>query len=237
LRRLRYFSEAAVPALVWLLVFGSSMSMGRAASAVTCSTVQHNVKGYDASSAGYGNRGALFVNNIDFTTLHGNIFRSLFVMSNTGPADVEVGWLSTGSSPVSYFEYVTSSGSDSGARHGPAVTANSFPNLKVTAPSPANPNGNYLWKAYLGSSSFDQVTLGFNRGLLVTNSERKNNCDTMWAEFKSLDNCSAVPGGTCSWHGSYFNLACRSTNSGGEYQFNEVDETHHYVKQSGGVTC
>jgi hypothetical protein len=178
------------------------------------------------------------VNNILYTSLHGKIFRSLFVIVGTGPADVEVGWTATPSHAAqAYFEFVTSTGSDSGERLGPGVTLNTSPTFKVSAPGPANPNGNYTWTAYLGASSFDSVILGFNTGKLRTNSERHNNCDSMWAEFQSLDNCSTVSGGSCNWHGSYYSLSCYKTVSGGEYRFNKIDNTHHTVPQSGGVTC
>jgi hypothetical protein len=205
---------------------------------MTCSTVQHNVQGYDASTTGHGNRSSIFVNNIDYSTLHSNIFRSLFVIKGTGPLDVEVGWLSTGGAdPKAYFEYVTASGADSGAMQSSAVSKNSYPSFKVSAPGVANGNGNYLWTAYLGSTSFDSVLLPFHIGKLRTNSERKNDCDTMYGEFANLNNCNTVSGGACVWHASYFDLECFKTVSGGEYKFSKADNTHHFVESAGGITC
>ena len=224
--------------LAWLFVFVAiSVQVGGVASAQTCNQVQHNVMGIDQSQTGRGNRANIWVNNINFGGLHGNVFRSLFVIKGTGPLDVEVGWYSTGGNPVSYFEFVTSNGVDSGARPGPSVSINAYPNFKVTAPGAQLPGGNWTWTAYLNSVAFDSIGLPFHIGKLRTNSERKNDCDTMWAEFRQLDNCSSVTGGSCNWHGSYVNLQCFKTVSGGQYRFNKIDNTRLTVPQTGGVTC
>jgi hypothetical protein len=237
--RVRDVVTATSPAFAWFFLFLSWMILTpQNAGAVVCSSVQHNVQGYDASTSGRGNRGSVFVNNIDYSTLHGNIFRSLFVIKGTGPLDVEVGWLSTGgANPKAYFEYVTASGADSGAMQSSAVAKNTYPSFKVSAPGVANGSGNFSWTAYLGSASFNSVLLPFHIGKLRTNSERKNNCDTMYAEFTSLNNCSTVSGGACTWHSSYFDLECFKTVSGGEYLFSKVDNSHHFVQQVGGTTC
>lgn len=153
---------------------------------------------------------------------------------------MEVGWTGNNGgqdAPRSYFEFVTGSGSDSGPRFGPNVQAGNYPNYKITAPDPPNPAGNYRWTAYRNSVSFDSVVLGFNRGELHTNSERRNTCDTWYADFKSLDNCRTVSSGSCNWNGSYLNLQCHRTDGDGTYKFDKVSNSHHYVRTGSGVTC
>jgi hypothetical protein len=117
------------------------------------------------------------------------------------------------------------------------VSINAYPNFKVTAPGAQLPSRNWTWTAHLNSVAFDSIGLPFHIGKLRTNSERKNDCDTMWAEFRQLDDCSSVTGGSCNWHGSYVNLQCFKTVSGGQYRFNRIDNTRHTVPQTGGVTC
>lgn len=240
MRRIASCASDLALGLAWFIMLTTVITLvpiAAPAEAQTCSSVQHNVQGIDQSQTGRGNRANIWVNDINFGSLHGNILRSLFVIKGTGPLDVEVGWYSTGSDPKSYFEFVTSNGADSGARPGPDVAINTFPNFKVSAPGAQLPNGNWTWTAYLDSVGFDSVGLPFHIGKLRTNSERKNNCDTMFTEFTSLDNCDTVSGGSCAWHGSYFNLQCFKTVSGGDYVFDKVNNSHHFVRQTGGVTC
>jgi hypothetical protein len=221
------------------VVLGTGVNAAQAG----CEVVQHNVAGYDSGFNGFGNRGDIFVNDIQYSDLDCYVVRSLFVLG-PGPADVEAGWVGGpgdgfGSvAPQAYLEIVTSNGSDSGFRPGgPPVQKGNYPNIKLTAPGDANTNGNYLWTAYRDGSSFDHATMGFHYGMLVTNSERKDPSDTMFAEFRHLDNCAGRSQGDCDWFGTYLHLQCYLVQSGGDYLFDKDSNQHHFVRQNSGNNC
>lgn len=205
-----------------------------------CSGGHINVEGWDASTLGLGNRGDVYTPNIDFGNLYDDISRSLFVVKTDQTANVEVGWLApTGllrQNATVYFE-IKANGSQGSARlSNYNVSANSTHNYKVSAPGDPNANGNWTWKAYFDSTSFDSAILGFHKGYLITNSERDNCNDTLYSHLTNLNNCWSTTNGACNWLGSYSNLRCFVAPSSITPNFDRIDNKQHFVR-SGGVYC
>jgi hypothetical protein len=70
---------------------------------------------------------------------------------------------------------------------------------------------------------------------LLTNSERRNPCDTWYAHFQNLRQCNNA--NPCDWT-PYSALVCYYVPSdNANYRFDKVNGQEHYVRTGGGVTC
>jgi hypothetical protein len=206
----------------------------RPPAAYACGTAHENVEGYDYTDPHYGNGGLQYVNTSStLSTLHGPIFRSLFIWSDSGN-DVEVGWTDDNgghNSPVVYAEWVNR-GVDSGPQFytGYSLNYNTDYTFKVQ-----NIGHQYIFRYYIdgqGTPFNYSPTMNFQQGYALSNSERHNNCgDSMWTHQYSLQYFSS----SGSWN-NYSSLAeyyCNATNG---WEFNRISNTEDYVDQSGG-TC
>jgi hypothetical protein len=207
-------------------------------ASAACTSSHQNVEGQNTGNTSiFGNRGGVYVNaGIDYPGLNNSIHRSLFVwgggLDSNGKFlnDVEVGWTAhqpSGVFPFSYTEWVNR-GVDSGLRHELELAIDSTPNLRVQ-----DGDGNNLWTFFQGSTDLGQSALmNFNDGRAITNSERRNTCDSGYAHFTSLKTCNTR--NSCTWL-TYGVLACYSDNMSG-YLFDKIDNSQHFVRGQ-GIEC
>jgi hypothetical protein len=72
--------------------------------------------------------------------------------------------------------------------------------------------------------------MSFNYGEPITNSERWNSCDTLFADFSSLQYLNKS-----TWV-NYGDLSCAEDNASGWY-FDKISSTENEVSDSTGITC
>ena len=207
-------------------------------ASAACEANHQNLEGNNTGNTNiFGNRGGIFVNSgIDYNDLHSSIHRSLFVwgggLSSSGKFlnDVEVGWTagqSSGTFPFSYTEWVNR-GVDSGVHHELDLVVGATYNFRVQ-----DGDGNNLWTFFQNSTDLGQSALmNFNDGRAITNSERRNTCDSGYAHFTSLQTCNTHT--PCSWL-TYGVLACYSDDMTG-YLFDKIDNSQHFVRGT-GIEC
>ena len=193
--------------------------------------VHQNVEGTNNGNLSvFGNRGGIFVNSgIDYPALNDSIHRSLFVFGSSNNW-VEVGWTAKNGGhtfPISYTEW-KNRGVDSGIKFEQSVAVGATPNFRVQ-----DGDGNNLWTFFVGSTDLGQSALmNFNSGRAVTNSERRDTCDSGYAHFTSLKTCNTH--NSCSWL-TYGVLACYADNMP-SYLFDKIDDSQHFVRGT-GVEC
>jgi hypothetical protein len=207
------------------------------------SSVHENIEGYDAgqpepNGASSGNRALIFINGSGvISSLHDFIARSLFVLNNTDPLDnnAEVGWGVGGagpSSPEAYAEWVNR-GVNSDAQFYPGYTLTPGNNTVFTV---VNTGGIGIFRFYVDSQSspfYYSATLNFNSGWIATNSERYNNCDSVFTQMSGLNYYSLV---SSTWFSNYLDLECYNTSAPGWY-FDKISNSEEQVNDHTGVTC
>jgi hypothetical protein len=193
----------------------------------------HNIHGANPQQERRGNRGGILINDIDYGELHASIHRSLFVVSDSYNM-VEVGWTANNGShsgPTVFREYVNR-GSDSGPLYdSKALAHGDYYNFRVQ-----DGDNNTIFTYYVDSDDIGQSgNMNFSRGTLLTNSERRNPCDTWYAHFKNLKQCNNA--NPCDWT-AYSDLSCYFFPPGSDnYKFDEISVQEHYVRTGGGITC
>lgn len=221
---------------VLLLVSPSAavLAMGGTPATAACDNYpHHNIDGSNPSVERRGNRGGLLINDFNYGSLNASIHRSLSVFSDIQNY-VEVGWTANNgghSGPTVYREY-KNRGSDSGPLfNNKNLVKGDYYNFRVQ-----DGDGNTVFTYFVDSDDIGQsADMNFSRGTLLTNSERRNPCDTWYAHFRNLKQCNNA--NPCDWTG-YSSLSCYfvpSDNDG--YKFDKIDAQEHYVRKSGGVTC
>ena len=197
-----------------------------------CGKAQENAQGWDMTARHYGNGGLIYVNTAG--TLSGlhvdGVARSFFVVGSDGD-DVEVGWDDGNgtSNPTVYAEWVND-GVDSGVLHytGYSLSYDTNYTFKVQ-----NVGQIYIWRFYVDgqSSPFNySPTMSFQQGYVIGNSERHNNCDSMWTHQYRLQYYSSA-GDWNDWS-SDSEKTCTATDG---WEFNDVSDTEFYVDQNAGV--
>lgn len=185
----------------------------------------------------FGNRGDIFVNSgFNYGDLNNSIHRSLFVwgggLDSNGKFlnDVEVGWTANNGShtlPVSYTEWVNR-GVDSGIKFEVNLSVGATYNFRVQ-----DGDANNLWTFFQETTDLGQSTLmNFDDGRAITNSERRNTCDSGFAHFTLLKTCNTH--NPCSWL-TYGVLACYADDMSG-HLFDKIDNSQHFVRGQ-GIEC
>lgn len=76
-------------------------------------------------------------------------------------------------------------------------------------------------------------TMNFNTGFPIGNSERYNNCDSLWTHMYDLS--YQIADG--SWSSSWGNWACWGNTSNGWYLHKDSDSELHVTNNSSGKLC
>lgn len=209
------------------------LAIAPAAATAACASSHQNVEGYDYTAPHYGNAGLVYVNNSStLGSLRDSVHRSLFNIGSVGN-DVEVGWTANNggySSPTVYAEWVNR-GVDSGPQFytGYSLNYNTNYTFKVQ-----NIGHISIWRFYIdgqGSPFNYSPTMNFQQGTALTNSERRNTCDSMFTHMYNLQYYSALK----AFHpySSLSEYACTATDG---WKLNILSNTELYVDQNGG-TC
>ena len=213
-------------------------------ASAACTTSHSNVEGNNTgNTAVFGNRGDISINSgINYSGLSNSIHRSLFVRgSGTSSSggflnDVEVGWTANNgghTNPQLYFEWVDR-GTDTNVRFNRDLTSaiGTNPNFRVQ-----DSNGDMIWSAFYGSESnnFDNTpVLNFSVGRAITNSERRNTCDSQFAHFNNLRAC--LIRNPCTWP-TYSVLSCYAVTGTTNYNFAKISDAEHLVTTGSGIRC
>ena len=201
-----------------------------------CNSVHQNAEGYDNSYPRYGNHGRIYVNtSATIGGLQAAIHRSLFVVGSFWENDVEVGWTANNGShsgPTVFSEWVNR-GSDSGPRFYTGISLLYDTDYKFEVKNVGHVKI-FRYVVDGESSPFDySPTMNFNLGTIVTNSERRNTCDTMYTEMTSLGYIDS--NGNLNF--GYGHLACFYNPPANGWKLNIIDNQHIKVDANTGVTC
>ena len=70
--------------------------------------------------------------------------------------------------------------------------------------------------------------MNFNLATLLTNSEHRDSCDSLWTEMTNI----AYFDSNGNWNNGYGHLVCFYNNSVNDWLFNRIDDTHLKVDQN-----
>ncbi|HEV2371852.1 MAG TPA: hypothetical protein VGS19_06755 [Streptosporangiaceae bacterium] len=196
-------------------------------------STHQNVEGDDngPGQTAYGNQGMIATNSQG--TLNGTraqVSRSLFIWFSPGN-DVEVGWATGGApmnQPALYAEWVDN-GQDSLQQWAGTIGAGANWHFEVE-----NAHGIGIWRFYFdgATSPFNySPTMRFNQGWALTNSERRNTCDTLWTHFYGLQDQTSLT----HWQ-PWAQLVCFADTAPG-WNMAQVSNSELYVQNSGGHVC
>ncbi|HEV2375786.1 MAG TPA: hypothetical protein VGS19_26920 [Streptosporangiaceae bacterium] len=218
----------AAGGMVWYAV---SPALGASARAgASCAVTHQNVEAVDNSTAAaYGNQAMIATNTQNtLNGLRGQVSRSLFIWAGTGN-DVEVGWATGGSpmnEPTLYAEWVRN-GMDSLQQWAGTIGAGTNWHFEVD-----NAHGIGIWRFYFDGQTkpFNySPTMAFNSGWALTNSERRNTCDTLWTHFYSLTDATSL-----GHYRPWTLLQCWADDAPG-WNMQQVSASELYVQTSGHV--
>jgi hypothetical protein len=231
----RIASFVALGCLMGAATVGGTIFASRTPALASCSSIHANVQAKDASSNHYGNRAHIYVNTSTvINNLRDALFRSLAVRGSLGN-DVEVGWTANNgghSGPTVFAEWVNR-GADSGPKFytGYSLSTNTDTTFIVE-----NVGHIGIFRFYVDgqSSAFNfSPTMNFNSGLLITNSEHYNTCDSLWTHMYNINYFDA----NGNWSSSYGNLQCRKNTSTGWYLHKDSNSELHVNQTSSGALC
>lgn len=215
---------------------GAQANAARAVPA-SCRTAHVNVEGYDIDQPkAYGNEGYVYINKQStLNSIHNNIARSLFVLgpgassSGTPYNDVEVGWTAGNglfsNTPVVYAEWINR-GVDSDFQLDRSFHLSTNRNYHFTV---ENVGGKDVWRFVVDNQSkpFNySPKMSFNSGYVLTNSERNNSCDTLFASFSSLRYSSSPK----KWKPRYKDYGCYLDDASAWY-FHKISNSSSDVTQ------
>jgi hypothetical protein len=164
--------------------------------------------------------------------LHAPIFRNFFVTGD-GNNYVEGGWTAdndTAVDPTVYAEW-KNDGADSLPIYYTGYTLDPGTNKVFTIENVGDVG---IFRFYVDDQSDPynySPEMNFQNGYIQTNSERYNSCDSMYANFTSLNWYNFN-----TWTSSYNDLECFITTAGG-YYFDKASNSAHSINSSTGVTC
>jgi hypothetical protein len=199
-----------------------------------CETINVNDDGWDYQNNGaYGNRGYIYINSSGvIDNLHDAIFRNFFV---TGDEDnnVEAGWTADNggySGPTVYSEWMIDD-----VQYDPVFyTGYSLSPGTNKVFNIENVGDVGIFRFYVDDQANPygySPEMKFQNGYIQTNTERYNSCDSMYANFTSLNWYDFN-----AWTSSYNDLECYITTAGG-YYFDKASNSAHSINTSNGVTC
>ena len=214
------------------------LSVGASPAAATCETTHQNIEAYAQNNMHTGNRGGIFINNMNYGDLNDSIHRSLFIWS-TSSNNMEIGWTAHNgghSNPTPYKEWWIY-GTDSGVKFiDKALLTNDTYNFRVVLTD-------IVLDEYIFYIDSDQEGVSpatsFYHGWNLTNSERRNTCDTWYAHFQNLKKCNlGGPNGACDAWDYWGDLQCYVMSSGhAGWYVDKISDHEHYVDQSSGQVC
>ncbi|HEV2372741.1 MAG TPA: hypothetical protein VGS19_11280 [Streptosporangiaceae bacterium] len=196
-------------------------------------TTHQNVEADDngPGQTAYGNQAMIATNGQG--TLNGTraqVSRSLFIWFSPGN-DVEVGWATGGSpmnEPTLYAEWVDN-GQDSLQQWAGTIGAGADWHFEVD-----NAHGIGIFRFHFDGATrpFNySPTMRFNQGWALTNSERRNTCDTLWTHFSSLQDQTSLT----HWQ-PWAQLVCFADTAPG-WNMAEISNSELFVQNSGGHVC
>lgn len=150
--------------------------------------------------------------------------------------DVEVGWSAHAnghSGPTVYAEWINR-GTDSYPQYYTSYHLNYDSYSYSFFVFNSGHQGIFRFKMSGDSSPFNySPTMNFNQGMILTNSEHYNSCDTLYTEERNLNYFDS----SGNWHYGYGDLKCYDVTSINDWLFNKIDNTDLKVDQNSGVTC
>jgi hypothetical protein len=231
------------------LLIGASLLPAIAPSAaLACATVNpsRHVEGYDQGSNApqtygvphYGNAATIYVSTQSTVNSFKDAdVRSIAVVGVSSLDDVEIGW---GSDPINGLRhpFVFTAHQVNGVQNPPynyyGGFSLSYDNDYRFKVQDSNQDGYFdYYVGDPGNTSLFRTSpkMVFVKGLVVTNSEHYNSCDSLWAHMNNLSYFNI----SNNWVNSYdylWEYLCTSQNS---WLFNKISNNEHYVGENAGV--